>query len=343
MSKILTVVIPTYNMEKYLVKCLDSLIIPDMDKVEVLVINDGSKDNSSRIAHEYQEKYPDTFKVIDKENGNYGSCVNRGLSEATGKYIKILDADDSFDNASFEKYISVLQNLDVDLVFNDMVKVDPLGNVSGKMSINAKPDVVISDFSSIGSYSMHRIAYKRANLIELDYKQTEGISYTDEEWCFWPMSTVSTAYYIAAPLYQYLYGREGQTTDPKTFKKCFNQTRIVFERMILLWENNHEKWKNYNAYPMILFKLQSRSSANLCFVIVNNGEFRQAFLDFDNHIKDTYPEYYKLSNSFSLTKSIKIPYLLIFRKTHSVVLIRTICKALGFMSRIKQRVISSAK
>lgn len=337
MSKILTVVIPTYNMEKYLVKCLDSLIIPDMEKVEVLVINDGSKDNSSRIAHAYQEKYPDTFKVIDKENGNYGSCVNRGLSEATGKYIKILDADDSFDNASFEKYVSVLQNLDVDLVFNDMVKVDPLGNVSGKMSINAKPDVEISDFSSIGSYSMHRIAYKRTNLIDLGYKQTEGISYTDEEWCFWPMSTVSTAYYIAAPLYQYLYGREGQTTDPKTFKKCFNQTRIVSERMILLWEYNHEEWKNYNAYPLILFKLQSGASANLCYVIVNNGEFRQAYLDFDNHIKDTYPEYYKLSNSFSLTKSINIPHLRIWRLTNSVLLMRTIYKFVDIYSSLKRR------
>ena len=100
MAKILTVVIPTYNMEKYLDRCLTSLIVTNNDlleRLEVIVVIDGAKDRSSEIAHSYQIRYPQTFIVIDKENGNYGSCVNRGVAEATGKYIKILDADDWFD------------------------------------------------------------------------------------------------------------------------------------------------------------------------------------------------------------------------------------------------------
>lgn len=108
MEKILTIVIPTYNMQDYLRRCLDSLIVPEeqMQLLEVLVVNDGSKDNSSAIAHEYQDKYPGTFRVIDKENGNYGSCVNRGLKEATGKYIKILDADDWFDTKALTSFVT---------------------------------------------------------------------------------------------------------------------------------------------------------------------------------------------------------------------------------------------
>ena len=85
MQKLLTIVIPTYNMQDYLHRCLDSLVLYDgtlMEQLEVLVINDGSKDNSSAIAHEYEAKSPNTFLVIDKENGNYGSCINRGLKEA---------------------------------------------------------------------------------------------------------------------------------------------------------------------------------------------------------------------------------------------------------------------
>ena len=114
MEKILTIVIPTYNMQDYLRRCLDSLIVPEeqMQLLEVLVVNDGSKDNSSAIAHEYQDKYPGTFRVIDKENGNYGSCVNRGLKEATGKYIKILDADDWFDSEQLDLLIEKLGLLD---------------------------------------------------------------------------------------------------------------------------------------------------------------------------------------------------------------------------------------
>lgn len=137
MEKILTIVIPTYNMQDYLCRCLDSLIVPEeqMKQLEVLVINDGSKDNSSAIAHEYQDKYPDTFRVIDKVNGNYGSCVNRGLKEAMGKYIKILDADDWFDTNTLESYLKYLLLQNCDLVFNDCIKVNENGTEIGTFTI----------------------------------------------------------------------------------------------------------------------------------------------------------------------------------------------------------------
>ena len=136
MSKILTIVIPTYNMQNYLRRCLDSLIVsPElMGFLEVLVVNDGSKDNSSAIAHEYQEKHPDTFRVIDKENGNYGSCVNRGLAEAQGKYIKVLDADDWFDTKNFEAFMQFLENNDTDLVISDFDQVDESGKLVNHFS-----------------------------------------------------------------------------------------------------------------------------------------------------------------------------------------------------------------
>ncbi len=87
-------------------------------------MNDGSKDRSSEIAHSYQDRYPQTFRVIDKENGNYGSCVNRGLNEATGKYIKLLDADDSFDTNVFMHFLTEMQLTDVDMWITDTISVD---------------------------------------------------------------------------------------------------------------------------------------------------------------------------------------------------------------------------
>ena len=116
-------------MEDYLRQCLDSLIIADdlMQQLEVLVINDGSKDQSSAIAHEYSRKHPSTIFVIDKENGNYGSCINRGLKEATGKFIKILDADDSFDSAALAEFINQLRDTNADLVITNFSVVDSEG------------------------------------------------------------------------------------------------------------------------------------------------------------------------------------------------------------------------
>ena len=210
MNKILTIIIPTYNMEKYLRKCLDSLIVSEenMQQLEVLVVNDGSKDSSSQIAHEYEAKYPQTFRVIDKENGNYGSCVNRGLKEATGKYVKVLDADDYFDNQVFDEYLSFLNNKDVDLVISDYCIVDendavqesytfplPLGET---FTLNNLTDETIHWLWHQG------VAYKTDNLREMNYRQTEGISYTDEEWMFKPMSMVNSIQYFPNNLYLYL-------------------------------------------------------------------------------------------------------------------------------------------
>ena len=99
-GKILSIVIPTYNMEKYLPVCLDSVTDELVsDRLEVIVVNDGSTDGSLDIIRRYEQKRPDLIKVIDKANGHYGSCVNAGLGIATGKYFKILDADDWFDTS----------------------------------------------------------------------------------------------------------------------------------------------------------------------------------------------------------------------------------------------------
>ena len=127
MSKILSIIIPTYNMEAYLHKCLNSLIVSNnelLKQLEVLVINDGSKDSSSAIAHEYELKYPQSFRVIDKENGNYGSCVNIGLKDASGKYVKILDSDDYFEKDSLSVFIKLLTNIDVDCIFSDRKQIN---------------------------------------------------------------------------------------------------------------------------------------------------------------------------------------------------------------------------
>ena len=111
MEKLLTLIVPTYNMEQYLERCLTSLIIDSdqMDLMQVLVINDGSKDRSSEIAHSFEDKYPHTYTVIDKENGNYGSCFNCGIELALGKFIRLLDADDWFNAEGLSEFINHLK------------------------------------------------------------------------------------------------------------------------------------------------------------------------------------------------------------------------------------------
>ena len=97
MNKILSIIIPTYNAAQFLDKGLSTFIMEDkemMDKLEVLIVNDGTKDNSVEVAQKFVDRYPNTFKIINKENGGHGSAINTGVENVTGKYFKCVDADD---------------------------------------------------------------------------------------------------------------------------------------------------------------------------------------------------------------------------------------------------------
>ena len=236
MNKILSIIIPTYNMEDYLNNCLDSLLIEEnRDLLEIIVVNDGSKDNSLTIACDYEKRFPNLFRVINKKNGNYGSCINRGLKEAIGKYVKILDADDSFDTENFNEFVKYLMAIDADLVLSDYVVVNEERKVvdTPKYGFPVAVNMKFDDVSKTDSFKlmqMHAVTYRLKNLIEISYKQTEGISYTDQQWIFIPMITVKSVFHWDKPIYKYLVGRSGQTMDPSVLKRCSSHLKqCVFD------------------------------------------------------------------------------------------------------------------
>ena len=190
MEKLISIIIPTYNMEAYILKALESLVIPrNLDALDVLVINDGSKDRSSELAHSFADKYPQSFRVIDKENGNYGSCINEGLRHAVGKYVKVLDADDWFDTENFDQMVEMLKHVDADLVVSHFAKVDASGHVGDVRDLHIPSGQTLdmdtlSRKRSVQGLWMHEIAYRRENVIRMGYHQEEGISYTDVQWGF---------------------------------------------------------------------------------------------------------------------------------------------------------------
>lgn len=295
MDKLLTIVIPTYNMEKYLRRCLDSLIIEKkalLDALEVLIVNDGSKDMSSAIAHEYCEKYPTVFRVIDKENGNYGSCVNRGLKEATGEFIKILDADDYFDKDSFSSLLAYLGDTEVDVVITNYSVVDLDGRLIRKWVFNfpQRKTLNISDYCESYCYKvlqMHAIAYRRATLVKNCYKQTEGISYTDQEWMFYPMSYMTTFSYLPVAVYQYGLGREGQTMDENVRKKTISHmTKILYRQADFL---NHA-----NSQEMINGYMKTRffQLVSMIYPILISGRQDVSLKEIDEKVKEINPAIY---------------------------------------------------
>jgi glycosyltransferase involved in cell wall biosynthesis len=320
MQKLLSIIIPTYNMENYLEACLDSLLTDNMSLIEVLVINDGSQDSSYDIAKRYGDKYPETFVIIDKGNGNYGSCVNVGLRRATGKYIKVLDADDCFNTRVFEAYLNAIKECDTDMVISDYVKVYPELETIVSCDI---PEKKILDFrdlckdNNIWNLWMHNVAYKRELLLGIDYKQTEGISYTDQEWIFSPFTAVKTAIYFKLPLYRYTLGREGQTMSSAFSDKHFRDNIVCTCNMI-------EQACHFNNVPdevmnMLNYKLLKRCRFIFRTYMLKKQIINDNDLDMlDNKIKSLNFNLYKATGNLPMSMPLfPIKYISVWRKNHN--------------------------
>lgn len=241
MSKILSIIIPTYNMEELLPRCLDSLVAAGVNaEIEAIVVNDGSRDNSLKVAKEYESKYPECITVIDKPNGNYGSTINAALPKARGKYVKILDSDDWFDSSALAGFVNSLRDVDTDVAVTHF-KILYAGGKSetAKYNLYGKEPyeyghVYELDHVLAGGYIrfflMHALAYRTELLLEMNYRQTEGISYTDTQWCSYPLFNASNIVFFDIVLYQYNMAREGQTMEPGVIVRSLDQLgRMTFD------------------------------------------------------------------------------------------------------------------
>ena len=202
--KLLTVIVPVYNTEKYIKRCLDSLDNEEVnDLLEVLIVSDGSKDNAINIAKEYEKRLPDTFKIIEKENGGHGSTINKGLELATGKYFRVLDSDDWVDNNDFVTFVKKLKELDVDLVVTDYRKEFVYEGKSEKLVYkdlepNKKYDFDTFDLKLLNGeyFVMATSTYKTEVLRKSNLKLMEKTFYVDMQYNVVPIPMVNDFIYL---------------------------------------------------------------------------------------------------------------------------------------------------
>lgn len=302
-GKILSLIVPSYNMERYLPQCLDSLIMPGFEDVEVLVVNDGSKDRTLEIARDYERRYPGSVRVIDKLNGNYGSCINTALPLATGKYIRTLDADDSFCSTNLPEYLQMLKRVDADIIITDYVYVDEAGNTTKTICYDQIEPNTIHRFEDVAMrmverITMHSVTYRRAIFTPLDYHQTEGISYTDHEWMFLPYSSAKTLYRHPAIIYRYLVGRAGQTMEDATFIRRTPDNIKSLTNEITIW-NNAQTDSFQSEY---LFRYLTIRLHRLYDLLLQNPqrEALKSLAIFDTEVVAKFPELYQYLSEYIL-------------------------------------------
>ena len=271
--KLLSVAIPCYNSQDYMRKAIECLL-PGGEDVEIIIVDDGSKDDTAMIADEYEKKYPSIVKAVHQENGGHGEAVNTGLKNATGTFFKVLDSDDWFKE---EAYLQVLERLRelvslgsvVDMFICNFV-YEKEGKKHKKVmtyrSVFPRDQVFTWDDTGIfkpGQYIlMHSVIYRTRLLKDCGLKLPAHTFYVDNLFVFIPLTYVKTMYYMDVNLYRYYIGREDQSVNESIMISRVDQqlkvTRLMIDYMANSSRNLRRKQERYMlSYLDIMMTISS--------------------------------------------------------------------------------------
>ncbi|PWJ48212.1 glycosyltransferase family 2 protein [Faecalicatena contorta] len=248
MKKILSIVIPSYNVEKYLEQTLTSFVETSiLGDIEVLVVDDGSKDSTAEIGKRFEEQYPETFRVISKENGGHGSTINKGIEECTGKYFKVVDGDDWVNTSGFKILVEKLKSCDADYIVTNYYEVDDqTGEKTGRDYAQLKKEGMeesrwnFNDVAKRAQPAMHALVFRSSILKENQIRLDEHSFYVDVEYVLYPLPYVESVVYFDLYVYMYRLALVTQSVSIQGFRKHIQNHIDV----ILHLAEFAEKYKN---------------------------------------------------------------------------------------------------
>ena len=273
--KYISFAIPCYNSEAYMTHAIES-ILPGGEDVEIIIVNDGSKDNTSRIGHEYAEKYPDIIKVIDKENGGHGDAVNSGLAAASGKYFKVVDSDDWVKEESLHRILQVLRGFEEEgqqvdmLIANYVYEKEGMENKKCIHYRNVLPQDEIFHWSDIGHFHldqyilMHSVIYRTELLQLCQLRLPKHTFYVDNIYVYYPLPHVRKMYYMDEDFYRYYIGRDDQSVNEKVMIKRVDQQIFVTKKMIDMYQMKEITNKKLKKYMINYLAIMMTVSSILC-------------------------------------------------------------------------------
>ncbi len=326
MSKVLTVTIPSYNVEKFLKTTLDSFICDRevMDKFEVIVVDDGSKDSTADIGKEYEQMYPDTFRVISKENGGHGSAVNCGIENATGKYYKIVDGDDWVNTEDFTKLVLELEKCECEYVFTNYCEY--YDDIKKKEFIEYKQfrnkeNYTFKDFEKDFHIPMHALVIRTDILKDNGIRLDEKCFYVDTEYIAFPVPYVKSITFFDLYVYMYRLNLSTQSVSVQGFQKHIDDHIKVTLHLVDFYRE-YSQSDDADEYKRAYIKLiatntvlsQSRIFSSYPF---SDKENRKRFARFDAELKkrseDIYNESSKRSKKLQLLRKFHFKYYTIIQ------------------------------
>lgn len=314
--KLLTVAIPCYNSQDYMEHAVETALVGG-DDVEILLVDDGSTDNTAKIADELQEKYPAIIRAIHQENGGHGSAVNTGLAHATGLYYKVLDSDDWFDREAFLKVLDVLRGFaeeasGVDMLLANYVYEKPSLHKHKVIRYDGVfPENRVFTWSDVKRFKvsqnilMHSVIYRTKMLRDCQLELPKHTFYVDNIFVYNPLPFVKKMYYVNADLYRYFIGREDQSVNEKVMIGRIDQQIKVNKLMIDAYDLTKIKNKKLRDY-MVKYLTMMMTVSSVFLIKEGTEESLQKREELWNYLKTQNKAMYRMVNKMALSKPMQL-------------------------------------
>ena len=307
----LSIVVPVYNVEKYLKKCLDSLVSQTLKDIEIIVVNDGSKDDSQIIIDDYKKKYSKIIKSFIKENGGLSDARNFGIAKAKGEYIAFLDSDDYVKKDAYEKMYLKAKEKNFDMVVCDFVYA--YNDHNDLAYSNVKKDIfdrnmIKNLYSNIYPAAWNKI-YRRKVLIDNQILFKKGVWFEDVEFIYRLLPFISNVGVVNEDLIYYVQ-RDSSIT--KTYDKRLYDHVNNWDGILDFYRNR----QLYNDYKKELEYAYVRYVYATFIKQCTNYKEKKEYDDAVNYAiikrREFFPKYRK--NSLFYKNGLKGIYLLLFNR-----------------------------
>ena len=314
--KLLTVAIPCYNSQEYMDKSIRSAISGG-DRVEVVVVDDGSKDDTLKIAKKYEEKFPDIVKVVHQENGGHGEAVNTGIKNATGLYFKVLDSDDCLGRKALQQVLDLLEDMvskdaGLDMLISNFM-YDKQGAKHKKIMKYKSAMPVGKMFGwdqlhfGVSQYLlMHSVIYRTKVLRECGMQLPKHTFYVDNIYVFQPLPYVKNIYYLDVCLYKYFIGRDDQSVNEKVMIQRIDQQYRVTRLMLEIYNKSNITHKNIDSAMVHYFDMMMCVSSILS-ILEGSKERLEDKEKLWKEVEDTNPELYQRVRKSILGRTMNLP------------------------------------
>lgn len=295
-----SIIVPVYNVEQYLEKCLNSLIDQTLKDIEIIIVNDGSTDHSKDIIDKYIEKYPNLIKYLYKENGGLSSARNYGMPYAKGEYIAFLDSDDYVEPNMYEEMYKTAKQYNSDMVECDFIWEYPnKKSYDNGIIYNGKEEAI--EKARVVAWNK---LIKREIIEKTKIEFPFGLRYEDVEFFYKLVPYLNKISFVKKYFIHYVQRNNSiiATQNSKT-KDIFK----VFENVIEYYKNNgyYEQYKEQIEYSYVRLLLCS-SLKRMC-KISNKKDRKRALEETWNNINSNFPNWKK--NKLLKNKGLKNVYL----------------------------------